>query len=300
MKKSERTRAIFQALLVTFLWSTSWVLIKISLNDIPPLTFAGLRYSLAAVILLPGLLKNKAAVKALTPKDWRNLILLGVVFYALAQGGQFLTMKHLDNVTLSLLLNFTTIVVAFLGIVGLREKPTPLQWGGVVLFLGGVLLYFLPQGGLVGSTLGYLLAGLTVLANAVGALLGRGVNREKRIPPMVVTAISMGIGAVLMLGTGLAVEPAPVFNWVNILVILWLGVVNTAFAFYLWNVSLQHLSAMESSIINNTMMIQIAVLSWIFLQERLSGLEIGGLLVAAVGIFLANIRKQAITDEPEI
>ena len=86
----------------------------------------------------------------------------------------------------------------------------------------------------------------------------------------------------------------------NILVILWLGVVNTAFAFYLWNVSLQHLSAMESSIINNTMMIQIAVLSWIFLQERLSGLEIGGLLVAAVGIFLANIRKQAITDEPEI
>ena len=300
MKKSERTQAIFQALLVTFLWSTSWVLIKISLNDIPPLTFAGLRYSLAAVILLPGLLKNKAAVKALTPKDWRNLILLGVVFYALAQGGQFLTMKHLDNVTLSLLLNFTTIVVAFLGIVGLREKPTPLQWGGVVLFLGGVLLYFLPQGGLVGSTLGYLLAGLTVLANAVGALLGRGVNREKRIPPMVVTAISMGIGAVLMLGTGLAVEPAPVFNWVNILVILWLGVVNTAFAFYLWNVSLQHLSAMESSIINNTMMIQIAVLSWIFLQERLSGLEIGGLLVAAVGIFLANIRKQAITDEPEI
>ena len=300
MKKSERTRAIFQALLVTFLWSTSWVLIKISLNDIPPLTFAGLRYSLAAVILLPGLLKNKAAVKALTPKDWRNLILLGVVFYALAQGGQFLTMKHLDNVTLSLLLNFTTIVVAFLGIVGLREKPTPLQWGGVVLFLGGVLLYFLPQGGLVGSTLGYLLAGLTVLANAVGALLGRGVNREKRIPPMVVTAISMGIGAVLMLGTGLAVEPGPVFNWVNILVILWLGVVNTAFAFYLWNVSLQHLSAMESSIINNTMMIQIAVLSWIFLQERLSGLEIGGLLVAAVGIFLANIRKQAITDEPEI
>jgi drug/metabolite transporter (DMT)-like permease len=77
-------------------------------------------------------------------------------------------------------------------------------------------------------------------------------------------------------------------------------VVNTAFAFYLWNVSLQHLSAMESSIINNTMLIQIAALSWIFLHERLSGLEIGGLLVAAVGIFLANIRKRAITDEPEI
>ena len=300
MKTSDRTRAIFQALLVTFLWSTSWVLIKISLNDIPPLTFAGLRYTLAALILFPGLIKHKAAVKALSRKDWRNLILLGVVFYALAQGGQFLTMKYLDNVTLSLLLNFTTVVVAFLAIVGLREMPTPLQWAGVVLFLGGVLLYFLPQGGLVGSTLGYFLAGMVVLANAVGSLLGRGVNREKRIPSMVVTGISMGIGAVLMLGIGIASEPAPQFNLVNILVIIWLGAVNTAFAFYLLNLSLQHLSAMESSIINNTMMIQIAILSWIFLQQRLDWLEIVALLIAAVGIFLANVRKRAITDEPEI
>lgn len=300
MKTSERTRAISQALLVTFLWSTSWVLIKISLNDIPPLTFAGLRYGLATVILLPGLVKQRAAVKALTRKDWRNLVLLGVVFYALAQGGQFLTMQHLDNVTLSLLLNFTTIAVALLGIVTLREKPTLLQWGGVAIFLGGVLLYFRPQGGLAGSTLGYLLAGLTMLANAVGALLGRGVNREKRIPPIVVTTISMGIGAALMLGAGLIAEPAPKFNWVNILAILWLGGVNTAFAFYLWNVSLQHLSAMESSIINNTMLIQIAALSWIFLHQRLTGLEIGGLLLSSVGIFLANIRRRAIPAEPEI
>jgi drug/metabolite transporter (DMT)-like permease len=290
MKTSKHTRAILQALLVTFLWSTSWVLIKFTLKDIPPLTFAGLRYSLAALILLPGLFKKRAAVKALTRKDWRNLILLGLVFYAIAQGGQFLTMQHLDNVTLSLLLNFTSIVVAFLGIVGLREKPTWLQWGGIALFLAGVLVYFLPQGGLAGSPLGYLLAGMTVLANAVGALLGRGVNREKR----------MGLGAVLMLGVGIAVEPWPSFNLVNVLVILWLGVINTAFAFNLLNLSLQDLTAMESSIINNTMMIQIAILSWIFLGDRLNGVEIGGLLLAAVGIFLANVRKQAITDEPEI
>lgn len=300
MKTSNHTRAIFQALLVTFLWSTSWVLIKISLKDIPPLTFAGLRYSLAALILLPGLFKRRAAIQALTRKDWRNLVLLGLVFYALAQGGQFLTMKHLDNITLSLLLNFTTIVVAFLGIVGLRERPSLLQWGGIALFLGGVLLYFLPQGDLAGSSLGYLLAAVAVLANAVGALLGRGVNREKRIPPMVVTGVSMGLGAVLMLGIGIAVEPWPTFNLVNLLVILWLGVVNTAFAFYLWNLSLQHLTAMESSIINNTMMIQIAILSWVFLGDRLTWLEIGALLLAAVGILLANIRKPAITDEPEI
>ncbi|QRN82744.1 DMT family transporter [Chloroflexota bacterium] len=299
MKKSPQTRAIFQALFVTFLWSTSWVLIKISLNDIPPLIFAGLRYSLAALLLLPAMLKQRGAFASLTRKDWRNLVLLGIVFYALTQGGQFVTMKYLDTITFSLLLNFSTVVVALLGIVGLRESPSLLQWGGIALFIGGVLLYFLPQGSLAGSTLGFLLAGMSIVSNAVGSLMGRSVNREKRIPPMIVTGVSMGIGAVLMLGVGVAVEPWPKLSLANILVILWLGAVNTAFAFYLWNISLQHLTAMESSIINNTMMIQIAVLSWIFLHERLNWMEIVALLIAAVGIFLANIRRQKTIKVPE-
>jgi len=300
MKTSERTRAILQALLVTFLWSTSWVLIKISLKDIPPLTFAGLRYSLAAMLLIPAMFKQRAAFTSLTRRDWWNLVLLGIVFYALTQGGQFVTMKYLDTITFSLLLNFSAVVVALLGIIGLREYPSILQWGGIALFIGGVLLYFLPQGGLSGSPLGYILAGVSVTANAVGSLLGRSINREKRTPPMIVTGVSMGIGATLMLGIGVAVEPWPKLSLMNVLVILWLGAVNTAFAFYLWNLSLQHLSAMESSIINNTMMIQIAVLSWIFLQERLTWLEIVALLIAAVGIFLANIRRRKAPDTPEI
>jgi len=37
---SPHLRAVLQALFVTFLWSTSWVLIKLGLKDIPPLTFA--------------------------------------------------------------------------------------------------------------------------------------------------------------------------------------------------------------------------------------------------------------------
>lgn len=300
MKTSPQTRAVFQALLVTFLWSTSWVLIKISLKDIPPITFAGLRYSLAALLLVPAMIKQRAAFASLTRKDWRNLVLLGVVFYALTQGGQFVTMKYLDTITFSLLLNFSAVVVALMGIIGLREYPSLLQWVGIAIFIGGVLFYFLPQGGLSGSMVGYLLAGMSVVANAVGSLMGRSVNREKRIPPMIVTGVSMGIGAILMLGVGVAVEPWPKLSLMNILVILWLGAVNTAFAFTLWNLSLQHLTAMESSIINNTMLIQIAVLSWIFLQQRLSWVEIVALLVAAVGIFLANIRKQAIAVEPEV
>ena len=49
---SSHTMALLQALLVTFIWSLSWVFIKIGLQGIPPITFAGLRYVLAFTCLL--------------------------------------------------------------------------------------------------------------------------------------------------------------------------------------------------------------------------------------------------------
>jgi drug/metabolite transporter (DMT)-like permease len=65
-------------------------------------------------------------------------------------------------------------------------------------------------------------------------------------------------------------------------------VVNTALAFTLWNRSLQKLSAVESSMINSTMLVQIALLAWVFLGERLGGGDVVGLMLAVVGILMAH------------
>lgn len=290
MSFSPRLRAILQALLVTFLWSTSWVLIKTALAEIPPLTFAGLRYTLAFLILLPGLRRHRAALRALSTRDRTRLAALGLVFYTLTQGGQFLTLDHLEAVTFSLLLNFTSVLVAFFGIVALGEVPSRLQWGGMVLFLAGVLLYFLPISGSDQPALGFALAGFTVCANAAAAVLGRSVNRGAAIPPLAVTATSMGVGAISLLGIGLAVQGLPPISPAGWVIVAWLAVVNTALAFTLWNRSLRELSAVESSIINNTMLVQIAVLAWLFLGERLAWRDVVGLALATAGIVIAQLR----------
>jgi drug/metabolite transporter (DMT)-like permease len=287
---SRRFRAILQALLVTFLWSTSWVLIKVGLDEIPPLTFAGLRYTMAFLILLPGLGKHRAEIRAFSAREWGRLAVLGLVFYTLTQGGQFLTLNHLEAVTFSLLLNATSVLVAVFGILALREMPSPLQWGGIVLFVAGVLVYFFPASGSAGRALGFVLAGCTVCANAAAAVLGRSVNRDRAIPPLVVTAISMGVGAVSLLAIGWTVQGLPPISLRGWAILLWLAVVNTALAFTLWNRSLQELSAVESSLINNTMLVQIAVLAWLFLAEPLSLRDGVGLILAAVGILLAQLK----------
>ncbi len=86
-KFSPHLRAVLQALFVTFLWSTSWVLIKFGLGEMPPLVFAGLRYMLAFLVLLPFLwrepnanksvLRVPASVQALTRGDWGRLVAVG-------------------------------------------------------------------------------------------------------------------------------------------------------------------------------------------------------------------------------
>ena len=66
--------------------------------------------------------------------------------------------------------------------------------------------------------------------------------------------------------------------------------VNTAFAYWVWNRSLQVLTALESSLINNTMLIQISLLAWLFLDERLTALQVLGLILAFLGSILVNIQ----------
>jgi drug/metabolite transporter (DMT)-like permease len=75
--------------------------------------------------------------------------------------------------------------------------------------------------------------------------------------------------------------------------IAWLAVVNTAFAFTLWNHTLRTLSAVESSVINSLMMPQIAILAYLFLGEMLNVREILGLALVGLGVVVVQLRKRS-------
>lgn len=291
-KPHSHLSVILLALLVTFLWSTSFVIIKIGLVEIPPLTFAGLRYTIAFICLLPFAFTktNSSIIKKLNKKDWWKLILLGFLFYAFTQGTQFIGLSLLPAVTVSLWLNFTPLIVAFMSILFLNEFPTKLQWIGVLIFIIGIFTYFFPVELNQNQTTGLIVMTIGVFANAASAVLGRNINREAKINPVVVTVVSMGIGSIILLITGLTIQGIPSISFQNLLFLLWLAIVNTALAFTIWNFTLRTLSAMESSIINGTMLIQIAVLAWLFLDEFISLKEGIGMLMAATGVLLVQLR----------
>jgi drug/metabolite transporter (DMT)-like permease len=152
-----------------------------------------------------------------------------------------------------------------------------------------VLVFFRPAQLPAGQAIGFVVVIVGVFANAASSILGRQVNRSLTISPAVVTVVSMGIGAIFLLVAGITVQGFPSLSLANWAIILWLAAVNSAFAFTLWNHTLRTLSAMESSIINNTMLIQIPILAWIFLGEALTGNEIAGLIFAAIGILIVQL-----------
>lgn len=294
--KSLHIISIFQALFVTFLWSTSFIIIKWGLIEIPPITYAGLRYIIAFLCFIPFVAKRKyiTEIKELKAPQWEKLILLGFVFYTFTQGAQFLGLSLLPSVTVSLMLNFTPLIVAVMGIFLLSEKPSVLQWFGSALFIVGIITYFFPISLIGNQGVGLAIMFIGVLANAGSAIIGRDINRNKDISPLVVTFISMGVGAIILITIGISMDGLPEISFNTWMFLIWLAAVNTAFAFTLWNLTLRTLTAMESSIINGTMLIQIAVLAWYFLDENISFQEGIGMVIAAVGAVLVQIKKSSI------
>ena len=291
---SPHTTAVLQALFVTFLWSTSWVFIKIGLQDaIPPLTFAGLRYTLAFGCLLLIVLRRpvlRTSIRGLSRRQWGILLVLGLLFYTVNQGAQFLGLAALPAVTVNLLLSFPGVLVTLLGVYLLSERPTGLQVGGLLLYIVGVILYFFPIDLNAGQIAGVVIVLVGVLSYTGASLIGRGINREGSLHPIVITVVSMGFGSVMLLAAGLITQGLPPLTPLQWGIIVWLAVVNTAFAFSLWNHTLRTLSAMELSIINNAMLIQIPILAWVFLSEPLTGKDILSILIAGLGILLVQVR----------
>lgn len=288
---SPKVKSLLQAILVVSIWATSWVMIKIGLEDIPPYTFAGLRYFLAFLVLLPLAFRNTnlVEIRHLNRADWINLVLLGLFYYTINQGAVYAALAHLPAVSVSLVLSFTSIFTAWIAGRSLSEKLTTLQWLGLALNLLGAFLYFFPVQIPANQMIGLFFAFAAMIGNSFGTVLGRKANISGKASPLTITIISMGVGSIALLGWGLATEPWPQFTRQSFIFLLVMVLFNTAFAFYLWNKALKGLQATEASIINNTIIIQIALLAWVFLGEELTGLDIAGISLAFVGALIVQL-----------
>lgn len=197
-----RPLAVGQALFVTFIWSTSFVITKwIYALGVQPLTLSGLRYGLA-VLLLALLWWSRCHGAVATSRSsrlplWLPL-LLALAGYAVNTGGYNIGLFYLDASQVGLLLGINnTLQVLLWSALLLREWPTRVQGIAIGGALAGVFLFHFPAG------LGADLAGvLPVLAAGVGYALrivgNRSVLGETGALDLTWRSMAWGSGALML------------------------------------------------------------------------------------------------------
>jgi drug/metabolite transporter (DMT)-like permease len=118
-------------------WGSTWLVIRIGVRDIPPLTFAGLRMALSCALLTP--LAWRRPEKPTSSVEWRYLALSGVLQIGLAYAGIFLAARWIESGLSALLFASFPIWVAVFAHRMLPDEPlTPRGALAASIGLGGV------------------------------------------------------------------------------------------------------------------------------------------------------------------
>lgn len=299
-----RRAAVTLGTIVTSLWATSVVLIRIGVSDedVEPIGFAGTRFFLAAMLLLPVALPGIRAAPT-----WRGsgrwltgVAVYGLLLFGVAQLGFYVALGTVEASTVGLFMGVAPVVTAILVMRNKHERASAIQLGGVVVLVAGVVVYFGLQAPPADATSGLLVAASIPVVVGGAAVLGRRVAVRSRDygGPASMTAIAMLVGASMTLAIALLFEGVPTFSPTAWVLIVWLAVVNTALTYTLWAQSQRSLRAVESSVLGDLTVIQVALLGWVVLGEHLDSAQVVGLVVALSGVVIVQVAPVFVRTRP--
>lgn len=285
------TLALLEALLTTAIWGSSFVVAKVGLRTIGPITLAGLRYFLAFLLLMPFLVRRMRVNGWPSPALLRRLALLGIAAYLLGNGSFFFALQVVPSTTVSFMMGLIPILILAGSVLWLKENPSWWQAFGLVISLIGTGLFFLP-GMQAQVWRGIPVLGLGILGFGFFGLLSRWMARDRQVDSMTLTAIPLAVGGAGLLAIGLPLEGLPQVTPVGLGVVLLLAVVNTSIAYLLYNHALQHMTALQMNLVLGLSPFVTALLAFAVLGEKLAAVQWAGMVVATFGVALAQ-RGQA-------
>ncbi|MDI6768824.1 MAG: EamA family transporter [Anaerolineales bacterium] len=285
-KKPSYPLAILEAVLVNLIWASSFIFVKLALKELGPLTIGGLRYFIGFLILLPFMLR-KGGRFSTSPRIWLQLLFIGLSAYTIGNGAMFWSLKFLPATTVSFMMGMITLFILFGSVIWLRELPTRLQTIGILVTLGGTVLFF-SIGLKPGEPLGVAILSIGLIAFTVFGVLGRDAARAQKVDTLALTAIPLALGGGLLLLIALPLEGLPHASPATWGMVLWLAAVNTALGYIMYNHSLQVLTAFEMNVMLNLSPVLTAIMGWFLLGERLTVLQWIGMVVVILGVALVQ------------
>ena len=281
-------------LLLCGIWGSTWLFIKLGLEDLPPFTFAGIRFLIAVAILATIVAFRRLSL----PKTWRDWLLLmisGVLAFSVNYGLLFWGEQYISS-GLAAVLQSTIpafgLVIAHFYLPG--EQLTAAKILGIVLGVIGVAVVFSNQLDVAGPKA---LAGCAALVvSAIGAAYSNVLVKAygKHLDPAILAGAQMFFGMIPLFLIGITWEGNPLdFNWtpMAVLSLLYLAVIGSVVAFLLYYWLVRNMEVTKTMLIALVTPVVAVTLGIIVLKERLhSRTLLGGLMIIS-GIAIIMTRQ---------
>ena len=283
---------IFWAIVACLLWSTAYAGIKLGLQYDTPLHFAGLRFMIAGLMLLPFTVRPSSYIRMIREHYKLALsvmVLQSLLNYSLFYLGMNLVPGSLGAVIVGSQPLVTAVVAAMMD---KEEKLTRSKIITIVFGISGVILISAGrQAFRIGTALEFmgviLILGAniaTAVSNVIVSLKSRGMN------PVVLSSFSLGVGGLIIYLASIPIEGTvrvhrPFLYWADL---AWLSFIS-AFAFSLWFKLLQRPGVKVSELNLWKFIIPVvgAILSWLLVPgEHPEMLTFAGMIIITLSLVL--------------
>jgi drug/metabolite transporter (DMT)-like permease len=277
---------VLSFLAIYVLWGTTFLAIRIAVEELPPLFAAGARF-FAAGVLLYGFTRARGEVQP-TRKQWRSLLIMALLMFVAEYGPLFWAEKYVPSGVVSVLAATLPVLTMILEMLILRRQALrPALALAVLLGFAGVAVLLLPGGTLHLAVIPC----LAILAGTVTWSLGSVLTRSMELPQSRVVAAGAAMmlgGAMLLVLSGAFSElhPVPHISLRAAMALLYLIVCGSLLAFTAFVWLLAHLPATRVSSHAYVNPIVAVALGYFVAGEPVTSRIIVGSVLVLISVFL--------------
>jgi drug/metabolite transporter (DMT)-like permease len=278
-------------LVLCVVWGTTWIFIKLGLADLPPVSFAALRFSVACLLLFP-LIKWQKIDLPKGGKIWSIIFVTGFLQFFFNYGLLFWGEQHITSGLAAVLQATIPAFGLVLARIYVGEQITGLKVFSIALGLLGVAVIFREQLSLNGQLA--FLGSLAVVVGAFGAAYASVLTKAKGLAqhPAGLVFAQMLVGHLPLWLVGFATEGSPLdfrWTWQAVICVVYLAVIGSIIAFWLYYWLLAKIDVTKAMMISLVTPL-VAVFVGSFFGEKLEIKTLFGGLLILTSVFLIIIR----------
>lgn len=291
--KNKRALSLVLFAMLCLIWGSTWLAIKIGLEELPPFKFAGVRFLIASALLFL-LVRIKGLSFPRGRSEWLTMLILSIFMIGLPYGLVFWGEQYIPAGLAAVLNSTIPLFVALFAHLTLPgERLSLITLLGLILGFGSVVVIFSDKLAPVAENA--LWGELALLGSAVSYGFATVFARSKTLShnPIVTVTVQMFCGAIMLLAAGFIVERQAQFTIspCSVGALLYLAIVGSALAFVAYFWLIKQMEATRISLVAFVTPVIALLLGWILLDELITPRILIGAGLVIIGIITVNVKR---------